>query len=405
MKIFCARCFEALHFFVFKSVRKVNSSNPIKNPFVFYLRISIIFTMKEKTGIGFIGTGFARRVQIPAFKMCENAEIVSVSSASLANAESTAKEFNVPHWTDNWRETVENKAVDLICITTPPNLHCEQTLYALELNRHILCEKPMAMNVAEAEKMCHAAKEKGVMALIDHELRFQNGRQKAFEMLREGIIGKIRHIKYIFRNAQRGDASIPWNWWSDETQGGGTLGAIGSHAIDTMQWFLGTDISSVFCQLQTHVKQRKDGNGDLRQVTTDDETNMILRFADSDLTEDATANVSLSMVEFPDYQHSIEFVGTEGSLKVLYLGEIFSTKKGETNWTQMDFEFEKSIDGIFNSGFPGGFVAFAPKIIEAIQTGKTEIEQAATFDDGLKVQKILDAARLSDEKGCRIAMG
>lgn len=358
--------------------------------------------MKEKIGIGFIGTGFARKVQLPAFKMCENAEIVSIASASLANAESTAKEFNILHWTDNWRETVENKAVDLICITTPPNLHCEQTLYALEHNKHILCEKPMAMNVAEAEKMCQAAKQKGVLALIDHELRFQNGRQKGFEMLRQGIIGKIRHVKYVFRNAQRGDASIPWNWWSDVNAGGGTLGAIGSHAIDTMQWFLGTDISSVFCQLQTHVKQRKDSKGETREVTTDDETNMILRFTDSDLTEDATANVSLSMVEFPDYQHSIEFVGTEGSLKVLYLGEIFLTKKGESDWTQIDVELEKSINGIFNSGFPSGFVAFAPKIIEAIQMGKTEIEQAATFADGLEVQRILDAARQSNETGSKI---
>lgn len=355
--------------------------------------------MKEKVGIGFIGTGFARRVQIPAFKMCEHAEIISVASGTLANAESTAKEFNIPHFTNNWRETIEHPEVDLVCITTPPTLHFEQTLYALEHNKHILCEKPMAMNVEEAEKMTEVAKGKSVLALIDHELRFQSGRQKAFEMLNEGIVGKIRHVKYVFRNAQRGDVNIPWNWWSDETQGGGTLGAIGSHAVDTMQWFLGTEISSVFCQLQTHVKQRKDANGIFREVTTDDETNIILRFADSKLTEDATANISLSMVEFPDYQHSIEFVGTEGSLKVLYLGEIFLTKKGEKTWTQIEIEKDKSIEGIFNSGFPAGFVAFAPKIVEAILQGKTEIEGAATFADGLKVQRILDAARESDKKG------
>jgi predicted dehydrogenase len=352
--------------------------------------------MKEKIGIGFIGTGFARKVQIPAFKMCENAEIVSVSSANLANAESTAREFNIPHFTDNWRETIENTDVDLICITTPPNLHCDQTLYALEHDKHILCEKPMAMNVAEAAKMCETAKGKSVLALIDHELRFQSGRQKAYKMLHDGEIGKIRHVKYVFRNAQRGNPEIPWNWWSDVAAGGGTLGAIGSHAIDTMQWFLGADISEVFCQLQTHVKNRKDSNGEGKEVTTDDETNMILRFSDSNLTDDATANVSLSMVEFPDYQHSIEFVGTEGSLKVLYLGEIFLTKKGESDWTRIEIESDKSIEGIFNSGFPAGFVAFAPKIVDAILHGKTEIENAATFADGLRVQRILDTARESE---------
>ncbi len=360
-------------------------------------------SMKNKTvRIGIIGSGFARKVQIPSFLLCENVEIVSIASASLANAESTAKEFNIPHFTNNWRETIENKDVDLVCITTPPNLHCEQTLYALKHDKHILCEKPMAMNVAEAEKMCDAAKGKNVLALIDHELRFQNGRQKAFEMLREGEIGKIRHVKYVFRNAQRGDASLPWNWWSDVNAGGGALGAIGSHAIDTMHWFLGTEISSVFCQLQTHVKHRSSANGEIKQVTTDDETNIILRFADSDLTEDATANVSLSMVEFPDFQHSIEFVGTKGSLKVLFLGEILLTKAGEGVWTEIPVELERSVDGVFNSGFPSGFVAFAAKIVDAIREGKTEIEHSATFEDGLKVQKILDAARESDTFGKKI---
>ncbi len=360
--------------------------------------------MSKKIGIGFIGTGFARKVQIPAFKMCENAEIVSIASASLTNAENTAAEFNIAHFTDNWHETIENTDVDLVCITTPPNLHCEQTLYALEHAKHILCEKPMAMSVAEAEKMCRAAEEKSVLTLIDHELRFQNGRQNAFQMLRDGEIGKIRHVKYVFRHAQRGNSDILWNWWSDEAQGGGTLGAIGSHAIDTMLWFLGTDISTVFCQLQTHLKKRKDVNDTVREVTSDDEANLILRFADSELTEDATASVSLSMVEFPDYQHTIEFVGTKGSLKVHYLGEVFLTKAGESGWTQIDVELERSVDGIFNSGFPSGFVSFAQRLVDALSEGQTEIAQAASFADGLRVQKILEAAKLSNQDGVMVRL-
>lgn len=257
----------------------------------------------------------------------------------------------------------------------------------------------MAMTVAEAEKMTQFAKGKNLLALIDHELRFQNGRQKAFEMLRNGEIGKIRHVKYVFRNASRGNPELAWNWWSDESQGGGTLGAIGSHAIDTLHWFLGTEISQIFCQLQTHVKQRKDKHGETQQVTTDDETQMLLRFADSDLTLDATANVSLSVVETPDFQHSIKFVGTKGALKVLYLGEILLAKTGETDWTEIPVELEQSVDGIFNSGFPSGFVAFAKEIVDTLAQGKTEIAQAATFADGLKIQKVIDAAHQSNEEG------
>lgn len=360
--------------------------------------------MKEKIGIGFIGTGFTRKVQIPAFKMCENAELVSVSSASLANAESTAKEFNIRHFTDNWRETVEHKEVDLVCITTPPKFHYEQTLYALENNKHILCEKPMAMNVAEAEKMVAAAKSKNLLALIDHELRFQDGRQKAFQMLRDRAIGKIRHVRSVFRNPSRGDANIAWNWWSDKAQFGGALGAIGSHIIDSFNFFLDTNISSIFCQLNTHVKHRTAASNEIKDVTSDDEALLLLRFADSDLTEDATGTVEMSMVEFPDYQFYFEFCGTEGSLKIDYKGELFIAKDGNP-YQEIDVKIGKGIEGLFDSGFPSGFTEFAPKIIEAIQNGKTEIAHAATFEDGLRVQKVLDAARESDENGSVVKIG
>lgn len=347
-----------------------------------------------------IGTGFARTVQIPGFLECEDAEIISIASGHIENAESTAKEFGIRHFTDNWRETVEKKEVDLVCITTPPDTHYEMTLYAIERGKHILCEKPMAMNVREAAEMTEKAKKKGILALIDHELRFQSGRQKAFELLRNGEIGKVRHAKYNFRNASRGNPDLPFTWWSTETHGGGALGAIVSHMIDSFQWFLETEISRVFCQLQTHIKQRKDAqSGEMREVTSDDECNLILRFAENDLTEDATGLISTSLVEYPNYQNILEFFGTDGAIRIDFRGELEIARKGETDWTRIETDLGKHIEGVGDTGFSRGFTAFAPEIIKAIKTGKPEIEHAATFEDGLKVQKILDAARESNEKG------
>ena len=358
--------------------------------------------MKEKIGVGIIGTGFARKVQIPAFLECENAEIVSVASGSLENARATASEFGIGHFTADWRETVLRGDVDLVCISTPPNLHLEMTMLALDNGKHVLCEKPMAMNVAEAEEMTAIAKSKDILALIDHELRFQPGRQKAYAMLRDGAIGKVRHAKYHFRAPHRGDANLPWNWWSDIGQGGGALGAVNSHIIDSFNWFLGTEISSVFCQLQSHVKKRPLPDGGFRDVTTDDEANMILRFADGELTGDATGLVSVSMTEQPDYKNYIEFFGTDGAIRVEHRGDVYIAKTGEDDWSEIKVELGKAIPGEADTGFSRGFMDFAPKIIEAIREGRTEIEFAATFEDGLKVQKVLDAARESNSSGCRI---
>ena len=177
------------------------------------------------------------------------------------------------------------------------------------------------------------------------------------------------------------------------------LGAVASHIIDSFQWFLGTDISSVFCQLQTHVKQRRDANGNLRDVTSDDESNMLLRFADGVLTEDATGLVSVSMTEYPKYKNRLEFYGTDGAMRVAHRGEISIAKAGENEWRAVDVKLGQGIDGVPDTGFSRGFMDFAPRIVEAILDSRTEIEHAATFADGVQVQKVLDAARRSDASG------
>jgi predicted dehydrogenase len=196
---------------------------------------------------------------------------------------------------------------------------------------------------------------------------------------------------------------LPWNWWSDKSQGGGALGAIGSHIIDSFRWFLGAEVSSVFCQLQTHVKERKDAkSGEMHSVTTDDEANLILRFAGGDLVEDATGIVSVSMVERPKYENVIEFFGTKGAMRIGYKGEIFLAKEGENDWREIEVEFDKPLEGIPDTGFARGFTSFAPKIIEAIREGKSQIKHAATFEDGLRVQEIIDAAHKSNNSNCMV---
>lgn len=355
-------------------------------------------------GIGIIGSGFARKVQIPAFRSCDDAKIVSIASGSIENAKSTADEFDIPHFTDDWRETIVRDDVDLICITTPPKLHREMAIAAVQNNKHVLCEKPMAMNVAEASEMTSSAEKSNVLALIDHELRFLPGRQHAYRMIRDGAIGKIRHAKTHFQAPHRGDPNIPWNWWSDEEQGGGALGAIGSHVIDSFHWFLGTEISRVSCQLQSQIKQRRDSAGALRKVTSDDESMMILRFADSDLVEDATGLVSISMTEIPTYKHRVEFYGSEGAIAIEARGEVYFAKNADDGWKEIGVDFGEPIPGVPDTGFSSGFTVFAPKIVEALREGKTTIENAATFADGLKVQRVIDAAHESNRSGRMISI-
>src|SRR5918998_13839 len=107
-------------------------------------------------------------------------------------------QFCIEHVADDWQELVAHKDVDLVSVVTPPSTHMEITLAALDQRKAVLCEKPMALNAAEALRMVESAKSTGVLALIDHELRFVNGRRVMRGMLQSGAIGSVRHCNYVF---------------------------------------------------------------------------------------------------------------------------------------------------------------------------------------------------------------
>ena len=350
--------------------------------------------------IGIVGAGFARTTQIPGFKNCAGAEVVAIASRRREHAQQVADEFGINHVADDWRALVQRNDVDLVSVVTPPVTHFEITIAALEHGKAVLCEKPMAMNAAEAKRMTELASDKGVLALIDHELRFLNSRQKMRAMVHEGAIGTVRHCNYLFRSDYRG-APGKWDWWSDVNMGGGTLGAIGSHAIDSFRWLLATELSEVCCELSTHVSERPEkSTGHVRQVTSDDDVKMLLRFADSDLTRTATGSASLSVVESGKSQNQLEVFGSKGALMVEENGQLWHSPAGSGDWRKVDVEPNTVAPGMKDASWSRGFTVFAERIVEALRGGRSTVDGAATFDDGYRIQLVLDAARESSKTGC-----
>lgn len=356
-------------------------------------------------GIGIVGAGFARTTQIPGFKDCIGARVVAIASAHRERAESVADEFKIRNVADDWRELVARDDVDLVSIVTPPATHMEITMAALEHGKAVLCEKPMAMNADEALRMTERAREAGVLALIDHELRFLNSRRMMRAMLHSGAIGKVRHCNYVFRSDYRSVLDRPWDWWSDAAMGGGALGAIGSHAIDSFRCVLDAEIAQVFCLLSTHIVERPDkASGTLRQVTTDDEAKLLFRFADSDLTRNSTGAASLSVVESGSNENRLEVYGTSGALMVEETGALWHSPAGSGAWRPVPVDQDPMASGMRAGSWSRGFTAFSGSIIDAMLDGKTTVEGAATFADGYRAQLVLDAARASNESGCWVGV-
>jgi predicted dehydrogenase len=352
-------------------------------------------------GIGIVGAGFARTTQIPGFQNCPDARVVAITSRHRENAESVAREFGIKHVAADWRELVERDDVDLVSIVTPPATHMEITLAALARGKAVLCEKPMAMNAAEAKQMNESARAAGVLALIDHELRFLISRQKMRTMLHNGEIGDVRHCNYLFRSDYRGVLDRQWDWWSDSAMGGGTLGAIGSHAIDSFRWILGAEVSEVCCMLSTHIAERPDkSTGKARRVTSDDEAKLMFRFADSSLAKNTTGAASLSVVESGKYENRLEVFGTKGALMVEENGDLSHSPAGSGIWKRVEVDPGSMAPGMREGSWSRGFTAFSAAIVDALRDGQTTVEGAATFEDGYQIQLVLDAARASNESGC-----
>src|ERR1044072_1972723 len=356
---------------------------------------------KSPVGIGIIGTGFARTTQIPGFRDCMGAKVVAVASRNRDRAEAIAKEFGIEHVASDWQDLVAHHDVDLVSIVTPPSTHMEITLAAIDHRKAVLCEKPMALNAGEAARMVEKANAAGVLALIDHELRFLNSRRVMRGMLESGAIGSVRHCNYVFRSDYRGIADRAWDWWSDEAMGGGALGAIGSHVVDSFRWMLSTEVSKAFGMLTTHIKQRPDkGNGGMRAVTTDDEAKLLFQFADGPHTQDATGAASISVVESGKYEKQLEIYGSRGALMVEETGELWRSPVGSGTWRPVQVDQDHMASGMRDSSWSRGFTTFSVAICEAMRAGKTTVKDAATFEDGYRVQLALDAIRASTESGC-----
>ena len=161
---------------------------------------------KSPVGIGIVGTGFARTTQIPGFRDCMGAKIVAIASRNRERAEAVAKEFGIEHVASDWQELVaHNGRRSRQRRHTSIHSHGDHTR-STRTTQSSLCEKPMALNAAEAARMVEKAKAAGVLALIDHELRFLNSRRMMRGMLQNGAIGSVRHCNYVFRSDYRGIA-------------------------------------------------------------------------------------------------------------------------------------------------------------------------------------------------------
>jgi predicted dehydrogenase len=188
--------------------------------------------------VGIVGSGFGGAVHVPAFRAQGSFEVVAIASPS--RAADVARERKIPHAFASAREMLDGVELDVVSVASPPFDHLDSVLLALERGKHVLCEKPFALDVAQAEAMLEASRRAGTVCALAHEFRFTPARQALKELIDNGHLGALRQIEStVLLSFLLAERERPPGWWFEARRGGGITGALLSHSIDQVNWLAG----------------------------------------------------------------------------------------------------------------------------------------------------------------------
>ncbi|MGK3951325.1 Gfo/Idh/MocA family protein [Microbacterium sp. I2] len=213
-------------------------------------------------GHGFMGAAHSQgwRVAPRFFDLPLEPEMAVVVGRSAAGIEASARKWGWTESATDWREVVGRDDIDVVDIVTPGDTHAEIAIAALEAGKHVLCEKPLANTVAEAQAMNEAATsaaERGVRSMVGFTYRRVPAATFARDLVAAGRIGEVRQVRAEYLQDWLMDAEAPLTWrLKKEHAGSGALGDIGAHAVDLTEFITGQHLTSVSGIIETLVKER-----------------------------------------------------------------------------------------------------------------------------------------------------
>lgn len=277
-------------------------------------------TPHRPLGVALIGYAFMGRAHSQAWRTVGAAfDVPPIARRVIAGRDEqavaeAARRLDWEEHATDWREAITRDDVDIVDICTPGFLHTEIAIAALEAGKHVLCEKPLANDPAEAERMveaARAARERGQVAALGHTYRRVPALAHARDLVAAGRLGEIRQIRASYLQDWLVDAEAGMTWrLRKETAGSGALGDIGSHAIDQIQYVTGQQVTAVRGRLATMVPERPGPDGP-EPVTVDDAA-----WATLELDGGAIASVEASrMATGAKNELALEVYGTKGALR------------------------------------------------------------------------------------------
>jgi len=348
-------------------------------------------------GYAFMGAAHSQgwRVAPRFFDLALSPEMTVVAGRNGPAVKAAAHKLGWSDYDTDWRRVLDRDDVDLVDICTPGDSHAEIAIAALAAGKHVLCEKPLANTVAEAEEMAAAASEaaeRGVFAMVGFTYRRVPAIALARQLVAEGRVGTLRHVRAQYLQDWIADQAAPLSWRLERSRAGsGALGDIGAHIIDLTQFITGERITGVSGLLETFVHERPvasefvglrgSASTERGPVTVDDAAVFTARFAGGavgtfEATRFAWGRKNAIRVEINGSAGFRRIVVTEPEHP--YIGAWWPAGHG--------------------LGYEHAFVHQVVDLVGALAAGE---QPTPSFADGLAIQRVLDAVERSAEDQSR----
>ncbi|MBV1686456.1 Gfo/Idh/MocA family oxidoreductase [Novosphingobium sp. G106] len=305
-----------------------------------------------------IGTGFGNRVMAPVYGRAGfEVEVISPRDGERLSRVCAA-------------------GADLVSIHSPPFMHRDHVMVALDHNIAVLCDKPFGRNAAEASEMRNRARELGVLNFVNFEFRRFPVRVKMRELIRSGAIGTPQHINWeLFTNGLR---TRKYGWLFDNSRGGGWIGAYGSHCIDTLRWLFDSEVTRCGGTVRTDITARIGDDGAVHDATAEDAFS-----AWCSMTNGISVLIDTACATSVAMPQRVQVLGSEGAIELIGDQKLVLRKPGEE-----DQKF--TLPPPEGDGHEPGLGPWISDVRNALQS---QSQISPSFDDGLATAKIMDQIR------------
>jgi predicted dehydrogenase len=339
--------------------------------------------------VGLIGSQFISAIHAESLRRCAGAELLAVASPTPAHVEAVARKFQVPHHFTDYRRMLEMPELDMVIVGAPNDLHCQMVLDAASAGKHIVCEKPLCLNLAEADRMIEACRGAKVKLMYAEELCFAPKYVRLKQLLDSGALGEATLIK----QSEKHDGPHAEHFWDVNRSGGGVTMDMGCHAIEFFRWMLGRGraIRSVYAQMSTQVHGAK--------TRGDDNAILILEFEGGCL-----AMAEESWTKLGGMDDRAEVYGSKG---VAYADLLRGNSIDVYSSAGYEYAVEKAgstvgwsfaiYEEAWNYGFPQEMEHFVGCVAH-------DVPPAVSGEDGRAVLEVIFAAYESAGTGRKVAM-